>query len=154
MRIHFSAALLAAALTVACTPEQSERPVSTAAQAAQSASPAQPAPGEEIDGETYFNLVRGNTIEGITNRGVDIAIYVAEDGTQRMYWQSMRSQGRDDGRIVLRDGRACSSWRIARGGQEACGRIFRDGDTFRGVDRDTGQVISTFRIVPGNPRGL
>lgn len=154
MRIHFSAALVAAALSVACTPEQAERPVSTAAQAAQSAPAVQLAPGEEIDGETYFTMIRGNTLEGISNRGADFFIYVAEDGTQRMFWQTMRSQGRDDGQIVLRDGRACSTWRITRDGAESCGRIFRDGDTFRGVDRDTGQVISTFRIVPGNPRRL
>jgi hypothetical protein len=154
MRIHFSAALLAAVLSVACTPQQAERPVSTTAQAAQSAPSAQPAPGEEIDGETYFNMVRGNTLEGISNRGADFFIYVAEDGTQRMVWRTMRSQGRDDGRMVLRDGRVCSTWRITRDGAEYCGRIFRDGDTFRSVDRDTGQVTSTFRIVPGNPRGL
>lgn len=151
MRISSSAAVLAALLIGACAPDE-PRPV--AAAPAQPVAAGQPAPGEELDGETYFNLVRGNTIEGITNRGVDISIYVAEDGAQRMLWRSMRSSGRDDGRIVLRDGKACSSWRIARGGQEACGRIFRDGETFRGVDRDTGQVISTFRILPGNPRRL
>ena len=154
MRIHFSAALLAAALSVACTPQQAERPVSTAAQAAQSAPAVQPAPGEEIDGETYLALIRGNTIEGISNRGADYFTYTAEDGSRRMLWRTMRNQGRDEGRIVLRDGKACSTWRILRNGAEACERVFRDGDTFRGVDRDTGAVTSTFRIVPGNPRGL
>jgi hypothetical protein len=151
MRISCSTAILAGILLAACAPDE-PRPVSVAPPPPVAAG--QPAPGEEIDGETYFDLVRSNTIEGITSRGVDISIYVAEDGTQRMRWRSMRSSGRDDGRIVLRDGKACSSWRIARGGQEACGRIFRDGETFRGVDRDTGEVISTFRILPGNPRGL
>ncbi len=151
MRISSSAAVLAVILVAACAPDQ---PSPVTAAPPQPAAAAQPAPGEELDGEAYLTLARGNTLVGVSSRGADFAIYVAEDGTQRMAWQTMRSSGRDEGRIVLRDGKACSSWRIQRDGAEACGRIFRDGETFRGVDRDTGAVISTFRILPGNPRGL
>jgi hypothetical protein len=150
--------MFAGAILAGCAAEHPGATSGTTPQvAAQTASPvssAPPALGEEIDGEAYLNLVRGNTIVGRTERSSDYWIFVSEDGSQRMLWRGPTSTGRDQGQIVARGGRPCTRWRTTWGGREVCGRVFRDGNTIHWVNPDTGKVESSYSIVPGNPQGL
>ncbi len=80
-----------------------------------------------------------------------VYVFWAPDGTLK--GKSKRGPT-DTGKYTIKDdGTYCRTWSEWRGNSEICGAIKKAGDDYARVAGD-GTVVSTFKILKGNPEGL
>jgi hypothetical protein len=148
---RIAALIIACAMVSACVADpNAARMPSPVAGPPSAAAP----PGAPLAPASYLTLVKGNTIEGSSATAGPFAVFIAEDGSQRLQFWVNGVERRDAGRITAVEETVCSSWGGVRGGAPRCSRIFKDGDTLHAVWADGGGWNSSYRIVPGNPRNL
>ena len=80
-----------------------------------------------------------------------IYVFWAPGGTLK---GKLKSGPTSTGKYTIKDdGTYCRTWSTWRGGTEVCGPIKKAGDFYARLAMD-GTVVSTFKILKGNPKGL
>jgi hypothetical protein len=105
--------------------------------------------GDKLSAAQVTQALVGNTAVGRTAAGDDFAVYDGANGTAKIQMVKYNDVGTYR---ITEDGMWCVKWK-AFAGQESCAVIYRNGDTYQSVLPD-GSLVSTYTIVPGNPRNL
>jgi hypothetical protein len=90
------------------------------------------------------DAIAGNTSVGtMSGSNITYSMYVAPDGTA----QAKLPTGIDPGTWRLtEDGQWCAKWRLFRGGDEYCQRVYREGDGYKFVNSNSEELL---RFTPG-----